>query len=112
MTNIFPQTLRLQLSIALVAQGPPAVFDEAQIGEFYVAVFAAETARVPVGVHRFDYAADDELPAFPAARCEQHLEVVLAVLPPFEFEEGSVFENLETLRAPMYDKRNDFILRK
>lgn len=104
MADVFPQTLRLELGVALVAQRPAAALDEPQVGQLDVAVLAPEAARVPVLVHRLDHPPDDELPAFSAAWGEQHLKVVLAVLPALELEERSVFEHLETLRATKGEK--------
>lgn len=84
-----------------MTEGATAALDETQIGQFDVTLFAAETARMPVLVHRFDHPTDDEFAAFTAARREQHLEVVLAVLASLELEESAVFEDLETLCTPI-----------
>ena len=55
--------------------------------------------RVPGGRHGPDDAAHDELAALAAAGRVQHVEVVLAVLPPLELVEHAVGEGTETLSA-------------
>lgn len=82
-----------------MAEGATAALDEAQIGQLDVALLTAETARMPVLVHRLDDSADDEFAAFAAAWCEQHLKVVLAVLASLELEKCAVFEYLKALGA-------------
>ena len=54
---------------------------------------------MPVGVHRFDHASNDEFSAAAATWREQHLKVVLAVLATLEFVEDSFGERAETLSA-------------
>lgn len=106
--DVFAQTLRLQFGVAFMAEGATTALDEAQIGQFDVALFAPETTRMPILVHRLDHPTDDEFAALSAARREQYLEIVLAVLTSLEFEESSIFEDLEALSAPKYRKTNYF----
>lgn len=74
MADVLPEALRLQLGVALVAEGAPAALDEAKVGELGVTVLAPEASWVPVLVHRLDNPSNDELAAFSAARRKQHLE--------------------------------------
>lgn len=99
MAHVFTQTLRFQLHIAFVAQCATAAFNKTQIGELNGAVFAAETPRMPIRIHRLDHASDHKFAAFSATRREQHLEIVLAILATLEFEKRTIFENLKALRA-------------
>lgn len=64
-----------------------------------MAILAPEATRMPIGVHSLYHPSDDEFTAFPATRREQHMEIVLAVFPTFEFKENSILENLEALSA-------------
>lgn len=83
--------------VALVAQSSASVLDESLVSQGVMATLATETVWVPVVVHGFDDTAYDELAASSAARREQHVEVVLAVLPSFELVENSFRERLEAL---------------
>lgn len=100
MAHVFPQTNRLRLRIALMTQRPPGILNETTVGQFALAILAPEALRMPVGVHGFDHAADDELAAFATAGGEQHVEIVFAVLASLEFVEDAITELLEALGAP------------
>lgn len=99
MANIFPQTNGFRFGIALMTKRPPRIFYKTTIGEFYGAVLATETLGVPVCVHGLNDAADDEFAAFSAARGEEYVEIVFAVLTALELVEHTVAELLETLGA-------------
>lgn len=100
MADVFAQATSLHPGIALVAQCAASVLDEASIGQLHGALLAPEALGVPAGVHGLDHPADDELAALIAARSEQHMEVVLAVLTAVEFIEDTVPELTEALSAP------------
>lgn len=76
------------------------ISDETTIGEFFCALLATETLRMPVGCHCLNNAADDEFVTFVAARSEQNMEIVLAILASFELIEDAVLEGPEALSAP------------
>ena len=78
------------------------------VGELRLAHLTGEAVRVPRGRHGPDDAAHDELAALAAARRVQHVEVVLAVLPPLELVEHAVGKGTEALGAAGGD-RNPFI---
>lgn len=97
--DVLSQPHRLDFGVALVAEGAAGVPYEARVGQLHGAHLALEALGVPVGVHRLDDAADDELAALAATGREQHLEVVLAVLAALELVEDAVFERAEALGA-------------
>lgn len=61
MAHIILEPIRLDSSVAGVAQRAVAMLDEACIRQHQVALLAAEAVGVPVGVHRLDHAPDHEL---------------------------------------------------
>ena len=67
MTHVLPSPGRLLQLIALPAQSPTSIAQKTNICEHLVAELTGETFGVPVGVHRLDHAADDEVVAFVAA---------------------------------------------
>ena len=79
---------------ALSNHNPPSL-----IRQLLHAELASEAVRVPGRRHGPDDAAHDELAALSAAGRVQHVEVVLAVLPPLELVEHAVGEGPEALRA-------------
>lgn len=91
----------LHLGVALVAQRPILVANESTIGQFFVAYFTIEATRMPAGRHRLDHAANDEVTAFIAARCEQHLEIALAIFASLELVKNAILEAAEALGAPV-----------
>lgn len=85
--------------VALPAQRPAAVPQEANIGKLLAASLAKEALRVPARIHRLDHTPDDELTAFVAARRVQYVEVVLTVLASLKLEIDTIRERFQALRA-------------
>lgn len=61
MAHVVLQSVRLDASVAAVAERAPGVLYEPSVSELHVALLAAEARRMPVGVHRLDHAPDYEL---------------------------------------------------
>lgn len=77
-----------------------AVLDEALIGEIGRTDGTIETVRMKTAINRLDHLASNKFLADRASRCEQHVEIVLAILATLELEVFMVlFERPETLRA-------------
>lgn len=62
--NVLAERSGLVSGIALVAQSSALTFDESGVGQFAVALLAAEASWMPIGAHSFDYSADDEFSCF------------------------------------------------
>lgn len=93
----FAQALGLLTVVARPAEVPACVLHKAQVSQLHVAQLTAEAARMPVGVHGLDHAADDKLTTESAAWSEQHLEVVFTVLPALKLIEEPLGKRPEAL---------------
>lgn len=82
-----------------MAEGLVLVPDEARIGQLLVAMLAPEAVRMPIGGHGLDHSAHHKLSTLVAARCEEYLEVPLAVLAALELIEDTIREGAEALGA-------------
>lgn len=97
--DVLPKPDLLLLPVAVVAERPVLVADEARIRQRNTAALAGKALRMPVGRHRLDDAPDDEIVALVAARREQDVKVLLAVLATLELVEDAVLELAEALCA-------------
>lgn len=82
--DVFATCCSLLLCIALMAQSPPSILDEALVGKWDSADLATETLWVPVVVHGLDDTANDEFTTLSTAGCEENMEVMLTVLAPLK----------------------------
>jgi len=99
LTHVFTQPGGFYLGVTFVAQSSALVLDEPKICQLLVTHLTGKTFRVPSGLHGLDDPSDDELAALGAARSEQDVEVMFAVLPSFELIEHSIWERSEALRT-------------
>jgi len=99
LAHVFAQSGCFHLGIAIVAQGPALVLDEAEVRQFFMTHLTCEAVGVPGHLHGLNNSSYDELAALVAAGGEQHMKVVLAVLPSFKLVKHSVRERSEALGA-------------
>lgn len=104
--HVLAQPNLLLLSVAVVAQRPVLVPDEARIGQRDAAPLARKAIRMPVGGHRLDDAPNHKVVALVAARRKQDVEVLLAVLATLELVENPILELPEALGTTATDPIN------